>query len=342
MDGQRFARVRAELARGLTADQCIEIEQLARHLLSLQLGETVAAQRANAGAPDRVCPRCGGVDVVKHGTDARGRQRFRCRKAAGCGKTFNGLSGTPLARMRKPELWLGYAQQMSELKSVSKIHASGLGISRLTAWRWRRRFLELTIAMQAKELNGIIEADETYFLQSFKGHRGWTRGTPPANRPPRYRGSGALLRGISAEQIPVLSALDRNGGIAEGIIVKRSIAEIDRVLGKRLAKHSLLCADGLPAYRSLATNTGSRLFVIKPPKMSSAQKAKGGTPRRPGLLTLGRVNSHHAVLKGELNAGLRGVSTRFLPEYLGWLRLVRRPGFAPDMFIRIASGSTPT
>jgi hypothetical protein len=45
--------------------------------------------------------------------------------------------------------------------------------------------------------------------------------------------------------------------------------------------------------------------------------------RRPGVLTLGRVNGHHSVLKNAINGIFRGVSTRYLPNYLAWLRALR-------------------
>jgi hypothetical protein len=77
VDGQQFALLKAALERELTAEQCIEIEQLVKQLQSRKVGEATAARRALAGVADRRCPHCGGADVVKHGQDKRGRQRFR-------------------------------------------------------------------------------------------------------------------------------------------------------------------------------------------------------------------------------------------------------------------------
>lgn len=338
MDPQRFSLVLAELESGLTAAQCLELERLARRLLSQQAGEAVIALRTHESVEERRCPHCAGSDVVKHGRTKNGRQRFRCRKSAGgCGRTFNGLTGTPLARMRKPELWLAYVRQMMERQSVDRIHRSGIPLSRLTIWRWRHRLLAVTVGMQAPRLDGIIEADETFFLRSFKGSRGWKRGTPPANRPPRYRGSGALTRGISSEHVPVLSALDRTGAVVEDVLDSRSSSEIERVLRDRVSPGALLCVDGAQAYRGLANAADVRLKVIPPAKMNWLQKAVGGSPRRPGRLTLGRVNSHHSILKSTLNIGFRGVSTRYLPHYLGLLRVARQPNFTPEALIRAAS-----
>ena len=44
-----------------------------------------------------ICPHCAGQRVVRNG-QADGLQRYKCR---GCGKTFNALTATPLARLRQ-------------------------------------------------------------------------------------------------------------------------------------------------------------------------------------------------------------------------------------------------
>jgi transposase-like protein len=50
------------------------------------------------------CPRCGASNPYRHG-HADGLQRYRC---AACGKTFNGLTCTQLARLRHKGRWLDY------------------------------------------------------------------------------------------------------------------------------------------------------------------------------------------------------------------------------------------
>ena len=56
-------------------------------------------------------------------------------------------------------------------------------------------------------LKGIVEADETYVLESRKGARG-------LGRKARRRGGKAKKRGLSREQVPVLMAADRSGTIS--------------------------------------------------------------------------------------------------------------------------------
>ena len=68
---------------------------------------------------------------------ADGLPRYRCR---GCGRTFNGLTKTPLARLRKREKWREQAQSMIDGVTTSKA-AERCEVDYKTAFRWRHRFL---------------------------------------------------------------------------------------------------------------------------------------------------------------------------------------------------------
>ena len=151
--------------------------------------------------------------------------------------------------------------------------------------------------------------------------KGTEAGRTPENRPPRYRGSGAVKRGLSSEQVPVVTALDRVGGLVEVVLEERRDEEIITALRGAIAPGSLLCSDGHGAYPKLAEETANEHRTIDPFKPTPEQKASGLPWRRPGVLT--RVNGHHSVLKNTINGIFRGVSTRYLPNYLAWLRALR-------------------
>jgi transposase-like protein len=328
MKAESFERLKARLARGLTTEQCMELIGLLQRQAQERLGEVVLHRRTEVIANTRRCIHCGNTDIVRHGKDENRRQRFRCRRTGdiGCGRTFNALTGTVLARMRQPDKWVAYATEMADHKSVADIVDDGIGVSRLTIWRWRQKFLKVQEGRPFPRLRGVVEADETFFRTSYKGSRGWKRGTPPENRPPRYRG-GASKRGLSAEQVPVLTAVDQSGGVFERLM--RSRADIERTLDQRIEPGSILCSDGLAAYKAVAVRSQSEHRRILPPsKPDPAQKKAGGEPRKRGRLGLGRVNSHHQRLKTFINRRANGVSTKYLPRYLGWIRAIRRPGFS--------------
>ena len=86
-------------------------------------------------------------------------QRFKCRA---CQRTFNALSKTPLARLRKKAKWL---QQEDALGRglIVRLASAELGVAPSTAFRWRHRFLQLTQPVKALVLTGVVEADETSF-----------------------------------------------------------------------------------------------------------------------------------------------------------------------------------
>ena len=122
---------------------------------------TIEGARANLS-----CPHCGGRRLHRHGYD-RGLQRYRC---CVCKKTFNALSGTPLARLRHRDRWLGYLDGMLDGRSV-RASAEALGVHRNTTFRWRHRFLHLTKHDRPAALTGIAEADEMFLLESQEGSR---------------------------------------------------------------------------------------------------------------------------------------------------------------------------
>jgi hypothetical protein len=110
-----------------------------------------------------------------------------------------------------------YAAHLARGTSLTSIVAGDdMPINRHTAWRCRHRLLSALEPSRPQRLGGVVEVDETFFLRSFKGDRGWTRGEAPENRPPRYRGSGALLPGLSHQQVPILTAIDRLGEEGDG------------------------------------------------------------------------------------------------------------------------------
>jgi hypothetical protein len=255
--------------------------------------------------------------------------------------TFNALTGTAFGRMRKPELWMPYAAELARGTSLTKIvDEVGLPINRHTAWRWRHRLLAALEPPKAERLGGIVEVDETFFLRSFKGHRGWKRGAPPENRPPRYRDSGALLPGLSHQQVPILTAIDRDGRHVDAMMERRSGDQIVAKLGEAVQPDSVFCTDDFSAYAELAEKVGADHRVINPPKDNWLKKAIGHAPRREGALGLGRVNAHHGTMKVLIKCRLRGVSTKYLPNYLLMLRMERRPPASPQHTLRAVVGAT--
>ncbi len=247
------------------------------------------------------CPHCGHDKFSKFGTKD-GRQRFRC-KSPDCMKTFNALTGTPVARLRMAEKHIDHGTAIADRVSV-RDSARRLGIAVTTAFRWRHRFLVAGRDSQPPLLSGLVEADETFFLESFKGQR---QGLP---RPAKVRGTPAKKPGLSAEQIPVLVARDRSSGATlTARVASRSAKDIGAVLRPVLSKDSLLVSDGARAYSVIAKEKGVE---------SKRVKAK---TKKSGIYHINNVNAYDSRLKGWMY-DFHGVATKYLPNYLGWHRMM--------------------
>ena len=165
------------------------------------------------------CPHCAGHEIVGWGR-SHGLLRFRCKS---CGRTFNGLTKTPMAHLRKKEKWPAHARAMIEGKSLAKT-AQLCGVHPTTAFRWRHRFLRAPAANKPRTLRGIVEADETFILESFKGR--WS----DLPRAARKRGGKARHPGPYQDNIPVLVARDRKGATFDAVLPQVDGASIGAAL----------------------------------------------------------------------------------------------------------------
>src|SRR4051812_49924608 len=87
-------------------------------------------EEAFAAAPR--CPHCAATTLQRWGS-ASGLRRYRC---AACRRTFNALTGTSLARLRKKACWLRYGEALAAGMSLTKAPAP-CGVHLTT--RFRRR-----------------------------------------------------------------------------------------------------------------------------------------------------------------------------------------------------------
>jgi transposase-like protein len=245
------------------------------------------------------CPRCKGTDLYRHGI-VSGLQRYYCKS---CKKTFNGLTGTPLARLRQKDKWLTYLDAMLDSSTVRR-SATYSGVHRNTSFRWRHRFLKWITQDHPSALHGITEADETYQLESFKGQK-------HLNRLPRKRGGVASKRGISDEQVCILVARDRSGQILDFVTGNGPIskAKLVNTLKPVLDKDALLISDSNPSYTSFCRAEG---LSHKTVNLSKGQRVNGA-------FHIQNVNAYHSRFKMWLQP-FHGVATKYLPNYLGWRR----------------------
>src|SRR5215213_6761547 len=254
------------------------------------------------------CPHCVAERLQRWGS-ASGLRRYRCKT---CRKTFNALTGTSLARLRKKERWLAYGEALAAGMSLTKA-AAHCGVHLTTSFRWRHRFLRAPAATR-EALGGVVEADETFFRRSEKGSRRWRRAEGPLERRPRRRGERAGKRGLSAEQVPAPIARDRAGHTIDAVLPGLGAEAIKAVLAPVVAGDAVLCSDGAKAYAAFAAGHG---LHHEPVNLAA------GIRVRDGAFHIQNVNAYHGRLKGWMGR-FNGVATRYLPNYLGWRRTLER------------------
>lgn len=264
------------------------------------LTNTCASAVASVIPGSDVCPHCQApAEQLRPWGQSHGLARMRCRA---CCKTSNALTGTPLAHLRKREQWMRHAQALIEGASVRQA-AQCCGVDKNTAFRWRHRFLQAAATHRPAHECGIVEADETFFLESFKGQR-------KLPRPARKRaGVGAYC-----ERVAVLVVRDRSGQTADFRLEKIDASHVAAVLSPLVDKDAILCTDGARVYQTVARTMGLTHRAI------NIQK---GIRVLDGAFHIQNVNAYDSRLKQWMQR-FHGVATKYLQNYLGWRRMIER------------------
>lgn len=299
----------------------LTLEQRKRVVRQLMGRESASVPRTTAPLPVPTrCPHCGvSVDRLGSWGQSHGLKRYRCRD---CGRTFNALTGTTLAHLRKREQWTRYAELLIEGVSLREA-ARRCQIDKNTAFRWRHRFLHDAAGHRAEHESGIVEADETFFLESFKGQR-------RLPRPARHRGGVAGKRGLSTEQIPVLVVRDRSGQTADFKLNKLDAAHVIAALRPLIDQEAILCSDSAGVYAAFARATG---IAHRPLNIQHGPRVVDG------VFHIQNVNAYDSRLKGWMRR-FHGVATRYLENYLGWRRMLERykTAITPALCLAEATG----
>lgn len=304
-----------------------ELTQLTPHqrsILSDRLREIAHASVSRALIEERLsnkplCPKCSKEHIVRWGSASK-LQRYRCQD---CKITFNALTGTPLAGLRHKDKWLCYSQQLSEGRSI-RCSAGACGVHNTTSFRWRHRFLAEPGTHKPEQLKGIVEADETFFRESFKGKR------HGMIRPTHKRGTPASKRGLSAEQIPVLVCRDRSGCTSDYVLEKDDARHISSALKPVLASDCILCTDSSKAMGAAARVIG---ITHRPVNLAAGIRVVAR------VYHVQNVNAYDSRLKNWMHR-FHGVATRYLSNYLGWRRILdeTKDALTPTYILRAALG----
>ncbi|MGB5446399.1 MAG: IS1595 family transposase [Psychromonas sp.] len=139
--------------------------------------------------------------------------------------------------MKKEDKWLSYLSLMWEGVALRKI-ARILKINLRTAFLWRHRFLQIQNKNKPSSFTGIIEADEAFLPESFKGNR-------KMPREPRKRGGGKV------PLVPILISYERGDEFTYEVMDRNTKENLSNAITPLLTEGCCLCADGNLSYQSI-------------------------------------------------------------------------------------------
>lgn len=256
----------------------------------------------------RICPVCGHKDpsIIKRGF-LNGKQRYQCKH---CMKRFVSTKGK-----------LNYNSQQSQaswsmvitdtLNAVPLLYtAAQLDCAVDTVFHMRHKFLillEQLIEEQGSIMDGIVEIDETYVPDSYKGIK------DIQGRKARKHGESAVKRGLSNEMMCVQMGSNRNGKEVALCInrAKPSSDEVICVFHPLIKDKTMLINDGL----------FSNYELIKLRHLTSM--VVGHHKEYTEVVHLNTVNNMHSGFK-ELYRSYRGVASKYLNRYLALYIFIRK------------------
>jgi len=295
--------------RGLV-EQLGDLTEVQRAALQAALAGKGSANEAVALIETRfaAAPACGHCKSESFGPWGRasGMRRYKCRD---CHRTFNALTGTPLAHLHRRDAWLDYARALVDRVSLRKA-AERADVCLETSFRWRHRFLSVAKDKRPSAVTGIVEADETLIRKSAKGSR------RIVGRAPRKRGGKPKKTGTSPDDYDiVLIVRDRHKTTTDHILADFQGVTFEALLDPVVSRDSVLVTDGRPSYATFAHERGMLHIAVV---------AKQGERVFEGF-HIQNVNAYTSRLKAWM-APFRGVASKYLATYLGWRRMIERDG----------------
>lgn len=324
---RRLSRPLATLLRSITGLPPSQIAQ-AEAALATARRRAEAVVEIDAVGEARGCPGCGSADGARWGRTRADAQTWRCKS---CGRSWTGRTGTPLAGVHCPGLFIEVARNMldpMETPLSCRKLGSRLGLSRDTVWRWRMVVLAQLRSTSLPILSGIVEADDTAQRESRKGSREWVRHErdPSQPKPPRKRWH-EYPKGRPPQAIhkkwseAILGIVDREGRANFAHTGNIRQATLDAVLAPQVATDAVVLFDGAPQYQAVARARGLSHSVLVAGRRGA---------RTPPAYHLNTVNALHAQWK-EIRTTWRGPATKYLDGYARWL-VARRDGDPAAVF----------
>ena len=245
------------------------------------------------------CPYCEADHIVIHGSYKK-RKRYLCKK---CCRTFTDQTDTLLHNIKKQDKFLDFidlsmgSDAYLSLREISK----RIRISIQTAFEWRHKLL-LSLKIEPDGFSDITEIDDVWFLYSQMGRKGLKYS--------RKRGGAKNRPGDNDFQAKVLITSDRKKNIDTTLIRIGRMCKNDivRTVGNKFDENTTLVSDKHSSISAFAKDLGinHKTFRASDHTLDKEHHVQ-------------HVNYIASRLKSVINHQLRGVSTKYLQNYVNWI-----------------------
>lgn len=245
------------------------------------------------------CPHCQSDKIILWG-NYKEKKRFRCKD---CSRTFIPTTGTVFCNLKNVSKFIYYLTIMFTEGFISTEQiAARVGVSQRTSFEWRQR-LSISLKDEPDKFGGITEMDDVWFRYSQKGRKGLKYS--------RKRGRSSH-KGDGDFSAKVLIAKEREGVTDMSLlkIGRLSNSDIKRKFHDKFEETSILVSDKHPSISSFANSEGIRheSFLAK-------------DHVKDGIYHVQSVNYIAGALDDGINHCLKGVSTKYLQNYVTWLEV---------------------
>ena len=258
----------------------------------------------------KCCPNCQSTKIIKNGK-RKGVQNYICKN---CASHFTYKTNTVLSGMIELNKWNRFVENFMSLNLTSLDELSRtLDITEQTALNWRHKLLS-ALSLSTYDLkfkNETVEFDETFFLISRKGRRGLDLGK---NRS-WYRHWRKSQVGESNYNVKVFFTYGRSSKQME--LYK---SHMGRTSSEDLAKYILptkfkdvtFYTDAHRSYWKFFRNSSHQHEIFK-------GRFHVGIDKNVHNQT---VNAYTRDFKNFVNRTLKGVSTKYLTNYIKWYQFI--------------------
>jgi len=241
------------------------------------------------------CSHCNNDNIVSNGS-VNGRCRYLCKS---CKRSFGDSSYTSFNGVKKIDKFLlfkniMFTEGMIPLQTMCK----RVGISIQTSFDWRRR-LSNSLSNVEMKFYEETQLDDIWVNYSQKGRKGLKYS--------KVRG-GNKKAGDNNFQVKILTATDKSQTVMKVARIGRiTKADIERNLGNHFDSKIKIVSDAHPSIIGFAKDNNIRHAYFK----SKDHTAKTGE-------NVQFLNGQASRLNTMLNRTCKGVSTKYLQNYVNW------------------------